>query len=137
LNNLINLFVISICMKITIIDGLIIKDGKLLLLKKFTKDYYETPGGKLKENESLEDCLKRELKEEIGIGVLEFELFEKLEFSFENKEITDYMFLIKSFSGEIVNNEPEVLEEMVFRDLGSVDNLAPNIEQVKQRLQSI
>jgi ADP-ribose pyrophosphatase YjhB (NUDIX family) len=33
------------------------------------KEYYTYPGGGLEENESLEDCVKREVKEEFGIEI--------------------------------------------------------------------
>jgi len=58
--------------KIVIVDGLIIKNNCLLLLKKFTKDYYELSGGKTEKNEDLSACLLRELKEEMEINATNF-----------------------------------------------------------------
>jgi len=56
----------------------LIQDGdKVLLAKEDYEGVWETPGGKLKEGESVFDCLKREVKEETGYdvypeGVLDF-----------------------------------------------------------------
>jgi ADP-ribose pyrophosphatase YjhB (NUDIX family) len=52
------------------IAGIIIQNGKLLML--LGKGYPElwTPGGKLEAHESNEECLARELKEEIGVNLL-------------------------------------------------------------------
>ena len=46
----------------TRIAGIIIKDGKLLLVKGKGYEELWTPGGKIDENETDEECLKRELK---------------------------------------------------------------------------
>ncbi len=61
----------------TRIAGIIIQDGKILML--LGKGYPElwTPGGKIDGNESDEECLRRELKEEIGVELLESKFFKE------------------------------------------------------------
>ena len=60
-------------MKTTVLVGAaIIKDGKILLLKRsetksFLPGYYDLPGGKLKESEDPNQAVLRELKEETGL----------------------------------------------------------------------
>lgn len=117
-------------MKITIVDAVIMKNNKLLLLKKFSKDYFEFPGGKLKKDEDLNSCLKREVKEEIGINIIKFKEVLKLKFDFENKEITDHIFKIEEYQ-----NTPEI-KEKIFEKLICADKktlntikLAPNVER--------
>jgi len=46
----------------------IIRDDKLLMVTD-EENYWKFPGGTLNENESDEDCLKREMKEELGVDV--------------------------------------------------------------------
>ena len=52
---------------------LIARDGRFLLTSrpagKVYADYWEFPGGKLEAGESVEDALRRELHEEIGITI--------------------------------------------------------------------
>ena len=59
----------------TRVVGIIIQNGNLLMLKG--KGYKElwTPGGHLEMGESEEECLKRELKEEIGVNLVESKFF--------------------------------------------------------------
>jgi ADP-ribose pyrophosphatase YjhB (NUDIX family) len=45
------------------VGAVIVKDGALLLMehKRRGRTYWTIPGGRLKEDETIEDCLKREL----------------------------------------------------------------------------
>ena len=58
----------------TRIAGIIIQDGKLLMLRGQKPELW-TPGGKLEVGESDEECLKRELKEEIGVELVRASFF--------------------------------------------------------------
>ncbi|TRO54424.1 NUDIX hydrolase, partial [Candidatus Bathyarchaeota archaeon] len=54
------------------VDGVYIRNGKLLLLKRNVepfKGYWHVVGGHVEENESLRDAIKREFKEETGLEV--------------------------------------------------------------------
>lgn len=66
--------------------GLVIQDGKILLIKKFGGPYdgkLDLPGGTIEFCERPEDALKRELMEEVGIEVVDFQLFDADSVSFE------------------------------------------------------
>jgi len=51
--------------------AIIIDSGKVLLTRRGPSEklagFWEFPGGKVEQGESLQDCLERELKEELGI----------------------------------------------------------------------
>ncbi|MBQ6495098.1 MAG: NUDIX domain-containing protein [Bacilli bacterium] len=57
--------------------GLIIKDNKIVLINKVTGPYdgkLDLPGGSIEFGEKPEETLKRELKEELGIEVLSYNI---------------------------------------------------------------
>ena len=59
--------------------GIIIKDNKILLIKKVSGPYdgkLDLPGGTIEFEETPEETLKREIKEEVGIKVKEYELLD-------------------------------------------------------------
>src|SRR5437868_1294417 len=67
---------------IDVAAALVFRDGKLLVTKRHDDvhlgGFWEFPGGKREPNESFEDCLVRELREELGIEVTVGELVESL-----------------------------------------------------------
>lgn len=66
--------------------GLIIDNGKILLIKKSGGPYdgkLDLPGGTIEFCEKPEEALKRELLEEVGIETLEYELFDADSVAFE------------------------------------------------------
>ena len=59
---------------ITVVAALIVKDNKILIAKRSTGDpnllgKWEFPGGKVKENESDEHAIEREIKEEFEMNI--------------------------------------------------------------------
>ena len=91
----------------TRIAGIIIQDGKLLLL--LGKGYKElwTPGGKIDEGETDEECLRRELREELGVEATDIKFFKEYKTtSFYNQSITliERAYIV-SIEGEIVPAE--------------------------------
>lgn len=59
--------------------GLVINDNKILLIKKKTGPYdgkLDLPGGGFRFGERPIETLKREIKEEVGINVIDCELFD-------------------------------------------------------------
>lgn len=59
------------------IDAVIVKDGKILLIKRGSepyKDHWALPGGYVEWDESIEMAVRREIKEEINTEVVELRL---------------------------------------------------------------
>ena len=66
--------------------GLVVKDGRILLIKKFGGPYdgkLDLPGGTIEFCERPLEALKRELMEEVGIEVNEYQLFDADSVSFK------------------------------------------------------
>lgn len=112
-----------------VICGIIQKEGQILLAQrnqqKHLAGYWEFPGGKLEENETEEECLKREIKEELGVEIIVDSFLMENRHDYGSKEI-----LLKSYLCQLVNNIDIILtdhdrvEWVAISDLISY-NLAP------------
>ncbi|OGZ32939.1 MAG: hypothetical protein A2V69_02965 [Candidatus Portnoybacteria bacterium RBG_13_40_8] len=93
------------------VAAVIIKDNKILLMRRIKdgQEYFVFPGGGIKENESVEDAIIREIKEELSLDAK----IDKLLFQIENRGQEELYFLIKEFSGipELSGPEKERMNE--------------------------
>ncbi len=84
--------------------GYIIQDGKILLIRKkkgHGRGKWNGPGGRMEPGESPEDCLRRELEEEIGIRVKSERMIGNLTFYEEGKlDWLVYIFRIEAYEGQ-------------------------------------
>jgi 8-oxo-dGTP pyrophosphatase MutT (NUDIX family) len=93
--------------------GIIIKGGTILLMHRIKngREFYVFPGGGVEPNESLEEGLKREIKEEAGLDVKKAKFLFEQENQLPGDPMTGYpnehYFLIKNFSGKPELGGPE------------------------------
>ncbi len=53
-------------------DGILVENGRILLIKRAKEPdlgKWAVPGGRIEENETAEQCLKREFREETGLEI--------------------------------------------------------------------
>lgn len=102
--------------------GLIYKDGKIVMIHRHNDDRYNggcgLPGGHVEKEESPAIALSREVKEEIGLEILEPRLFHTLYRKKSDGEERIYMFFIASeWNGEPENGEPEKAIRLEWADI--------------------
>jgi ADP-ribose pyrophosphatase len=110
----------------------IINDNNQILLLKRNENcrnkagYWTIPGGGVEYSEKVEDALKRETKEELGIGIEILRLLSVTDdiIEEEGQHWISPQFLCKITTGEPKNLEPEKHDEMRWFDL---DNLPDKI----------
>ena len=100
-------------------DGFALMHRVGVIKRKDYQEYYTFPGGGLEENETLEQGVIREIKEEFGIDVVVVKkLYEMNSEKFNQKE---YFFLCKYVGGEFgtgdgpeYNNDPKYIDSGKF-----------------------
>src|ERR1019366_1107016 len=84
--------------------ALIFRDGQLLITQRHAKSHlgglWEFPGGKREPGESFEECLVREIREELGVEIAVGELFEEISHDYPEKSVHLKFFICKLRSGE-------------------------------------
>ena len=104
--------------------------NKVLVAQRNTKDMHlgkwEFPGGKINPGESAEQALKRELKEELGITVLSFNLFDSFEFDYTHSKVKLIFFMVTDFDGQAQGLQGQVVRWVNMRELSELDMLEAN-----------
>ena len=89
---------------VEVVAGAIARDGAYLVCRRpggsNMEGHWEFPGGKVKEGETREEALRRELEEELGIEVLVAGHLSTVEYSYPHLDITLHLFSCPSFEGE-------------------------------------
>lgn len=84
--------------------ALIWRDSKILITKRregrHLAGYWEFPGGKQELGESLEECLRREISEELGVNVEIEEHIVRVDHDYDTKSISLHLFLCSGLVGE-------------------------------------
>jgi 8-oxo-dGTP diphosphatase len=113
-----------------VVVGIVVKGDKFLVERRGLDEDVDPgivclPAGHVKPNESLEDALKREMMEELGIKVNEFTFVCKNFYVASNGERQHaYCYLITDYEGEPVCN---AAEEIFWED--NIENLSLEVDR--------
>lgn len=122
--------------------GVIPKDGALLLAKRSKGDLkglWEFPGGKRKDGEGLEECLIRELYEELGIKVKVVRLICKNNSNFKGENINISFFLCEIEEGVPIPQEGQEIGLFKLQDLDSICLAPPDrvaLREIKKEVEA-
>jgi 8-oxo-dGTP diphosphatase len=105
--------------------------GRVLVCQRKRNSRYqlkwEFPGGKVEPGESVQDCVKRELHEELSINVETIGLMKSQVNRYDDGGIFEVTYcFIQQFSGRPVNNAFEEIRWVTLTELQSMDILEGN-----------
>lgn len=110
----------------------VIRDGQILLAhnSNFKKDLYSLIAGFVEPGETLEQCVEREIKEEVGIKVKNIRYFSSQPWSFPDSLMM--AFTAEYDSGEIMVDNREITDAAWYKaeslpDIPSTDSVAGKI----------
>jgi mutator protein MutT len=93
---------------IEVAAGLVFRNGKMLITQRLLEAHlgglWEFPGGKREGGESFEQCLRRELREELGIEAQVHELVEELTHHYPERSVQ-----LKFFRCRWLRREPRAV----------------------------
>lgn len=92
---------------------------------------WEFPGGKLHRGETPERCVKREIREELGIGIYVWELLPSVKHSYGRESIKLIPFVCQWVEGEIELAEHLSYQWVRLHELDQLDWLEADLEVVE------
>ena len=120
--------------QIKVVAGLILQNNKLLICQRPNfKDHplkWEFPGGKIKNDETNEEALIREINEELSINIINYEELICYNFNYKdlNKKVFIYFYLVNNFSGKVLNNFHKELKWIEIKDIREYDFLEGDLK---------
>ena len=91
------------------------------------KDFWEFPGGKIEENESPEEALKREIREELDTEIEVGDLIDTIEYDYPEFHLNMKCFWAKVLEGKLLLKEHEAAKWLGKEDLFSVEWLPSDL----------
>ena len=120
---------------IEVAAAIIIDDGRIFATQrgygKF-KDGWEFPGGKIEQDETAQQAVKREVREELDTEIEVGELFDTVEYDYPDFHLTMHCFLCTVRSGNLVLKEHQAAKWLTRETLDSVEWLPADIELIEK-----
>lgn len=121
--------------QITVTAAIIWQDGKVLITKRpegtHLEGMWEFPGGKKEEAETLEECIAREIKEELGVQVKPEKLLLTVNHEYETKIVDLHIFECALVNGLPVPMEGQDMKWVKPSDMSGYTFPPPDIEVIE------
>ncbi len=127
---------------VEVVAGIIILDNKILCVQRpsskfdYVSEKFEFPGGKIEENESNKDALKRELFEELSLKCEIGDFFLTVEHVYPDFKIIMHSYLIDIITDDVILNEHISKVWLDKQDLLSLDWAAADIPIVNKLIET-
>ena len=120
--------------------AIIMKDNKIFVTQRGYgefKDWWEFPGGKVEEGETPEECLKREIKEELKADINIDKYLCTVEYDYPNFHLKMECFICSLIDGHLELVEAEDAKFITKDQLDNIDFLPADLLVVKELKKSI
>src|SRR5262245_4930416 len=91
--------------QIEVAAAIIFKEQQILISQRnehsHRSGYWEFPGGKREQLETFEQCLEREIREELNVDVEVETLFDSVEYEYANKVVSLRFYCCRYLGGEV------------------------------------
>lgn len=120
--------------------AIIIKDSKIFVTQRGYgefKDWWEFPGGKIEQGETPEECLKREIKEELKADINIDKYLCTVEYDYPNFHLKMECFICSLIDGHLELVEAEDAKFITNDQLDNIDFLPADLLVVKELKKAI
>lgn len=122
---------------VRVVAAIIIENGKVFATQRGYgefKDGWEFPGGKIEPDETPEEAIVREIKEELDTEIEVVKLLDTVEYDYPKFHLSMDCFICKIVAGDLVLKEHEAAKWLTKETLDSVEWLPADLGLVKKIL---
>ncbi len=116
--------------------AIISKNGKYLVAKRkaggVVGGKWEFPGGKKEFGESLQECLRRELREELGIEAQVGVIFDECMHNYKSGKLKLFAYNINKYAGKIQLNEHDEIKWVTITELNEYQFIGNDVPIIKK-----
>lgn len=120
---------------IKVTAAIIWQDGKVLITKRpegtHLEGMWEFPGGKMEESETLEECIVREIKEELGVVIKPVKLLLTVSHEYETKIVDLFIFECILVNGSPLPMEGQAMKWITPSDMSGYTFPPPDIKVIE------
>ena len=120
---------------INVVAAIIIKDGSLFATQRGYgewKDWWEFPGGKIEQGETLEEALKREIREELSTEINVDEFLCMVEYDYPKFHLSMHCYVCSLLTEALHLNEHEAARWLKNSELDSVKWLPADVKVIER-----
>jgi 8-oxo-dGTP diphosphatase len=121
--------------------AIIVKESKILAVQRGPKSdhpwKWEFPGGKINPGETAEECIVREISEELRLRIEVENQLVSIEFDYGSKQIRLLPFVCKIISGEIILTEHVAKRWVDFEECESLNWSGADLELIVKNRESL
>lgn len=120
---------------IRVVAAIILNEGTVFASQRgygTFKDGWEFPGGKIEENETPQEALVREIREELDTEIAVGDLFDTVEYDYPDFHLSMKCYICTVVSGNLVLKEHEAARWLDRENLDSVDWLPADLDLIRK-----
>ena len=120
---------------IRVVAAIILNEGTVFATQRgygTFKDGWEFPGGKIEENETPQEALVREIREELDTEIAVGDLFDTVEYDYPDFHLSMKCYICTVVSGNLVLKEHEAARWLDRENLDSVDWLPADLDLIRK-----
>jgi ADP-ribose pyrophosphatase YjhB (NUDIX family) len=123
------------------VSAVIRKGNKILMMDHVKFNFWTIPVGKVEQGQSVEDGLKKEIKEELNITPTRYKEIGQFVRFYPRKgkkvKVEAHIFLIENWKGTIRNNEPQKHRSIKYMTIPEIKKLKKISDATKEMLKII
>ena len=127
---------------IEVSSAIIIRNNKVFVTQRGYgefKDKWEFPGGKIERGESAEECILREIKEELDADIKIIRFLDKIEYSYPTFHLIMHNFLCELKNNHLTLREHEAAKFVDIIEIDEIDFLPADLlilDDLKKQFQN-